>query len=101
MLGTDQNSKLVDGGIVAEAKIALTNLGNVLSAAGTSFGNVVKTTVLVSDLNDFATVNDIYKQFFKEPYPARVSYQVAKLPLGAKIEVDAIAIVGDLVTVES
>lgn len=101
MIGTGQDGKIVDGGIKEEAKVALTHLGNVLGAAGTSFEKVVKTTVLLADLNDFGVVNDIYKQYFNEPYPARVAYQVAKLPLGAKIEVDAIAIVGEMETVKS
>ncbi|XP_059481113.1 2-iminobutanoate/2-iminopropanoate deaminase [Neocloeon triangulifer] len=96
MVGTSDQGSLVEGGVSAEAKQALMHLGNVLQAAGSSFESVVKTTVLLADLNDFGVVNEIYKQYFKEPYPARMAYQVAKLPLGAKIEIDAIAIVGEV-----
>ncbi|XP_021935041.1 2-iminobutanoate/2-iminopropanoate deaminase isoform X2 [Zootermopsis nevadensis] len=82
VIGLDPSTnKLVDGDTVAQAKQAFINLKHILEAANSSYGNVVKTTVLFADINDFATVNDLYKQYFKEPYPARTAYQVAKLPL--------------------
>ncbi|XP_047112689.1 2-iminobutanoate/2-iminopropanoate deaminase-like [Schistocerca piceifrons] len=100
-IGVDKDTKkLADNGVVGQARAAFTNLGNILEAAGSSFGKVVKVTILLDDINDFAAVGDVYKEFFKEPYPARISYQAAKLPLAAKIEVDAIAVAGDMETIQ-
>ena len=79
-------------GSVAQAKQALTNLSNLLEAAGTSMANVVKTTVFLDNLDDFVTVNDIYATYFVEPFPARSAVEVAKLPKGALIEVEVIAV---------
>ncbi|XP_075405565.1 2-iminobutanoate/2-iminopropanoate deaminase [Tenrec ecaudatus] len=90
------NGQLVPGGVVEETKQALTNMGEILKAAGCDFTNVVKTTVLLADINDFATVNDIYKQYFKSSFPARAAYQVAALPKGARVEIEAIAIQGPI-----
>ena len=78
-------------GSVAQAKQALTNLSNLLEAAGTSMANVVKTTVFLDNMDDFTTVNGIYAEYFVEPYPARSAVEVAKLPKGALIEVEVIA----------
>lgn len=98
VLGLDPSTnKLVDGNTVAQAKQAFINMKNILEAANSSYDNVVKATVLLADINDFTEVNKIYKQYFKEPYPARTAYQVAKLPLDAKIEIEAIAVVGEIV----
>ncbi|CAH7118130.1 2-iminobutanoate/2-iminopropanoate deaminase [Phodopus roborovskii] len=94
-VGLDPSSgQLVPGGIVEEAKQALTNLGEILKAAGCDFTNVVKTTVLLADINDFGTVNEIYKMYFKSNLPARAAYQVAALPRGSRIEIEAIAVQG-------
>ena len=79
-------------GSVAQAKQALTNLSNLLEAAGTSMANVVKTTVFLDNMDDFVTVNDIYATYFVEPFPARSAVEVAKLPKGALIEVEVIAV---------
>nr|XP_055159366.1 2-iminobutanoate/2-iminopropanoate deaminase isoform X1 [Nyctereutes procyonoides] len=80
-LGMDPSSgQLVPGGVAEEAKQALTNMGEILKAAGCDFNNVVKTTVLLADINDFNTVNEVYKQYFKSSFPARAAYQVAALP---------------------
>ncbi|XP_071445137.1 2-iminobutanoate/2-iminopropanoate deaminase [Hetaerina americana] len=99
VVGLDKDTgKLVPGGTVAEAKQVLKTLGHILEAAGTNYGNVVKTTVLLNDMNDFSSVNEVYREYFKEPYPARVAYQVGKLPVGASVEIEAIAVVGNLVT---
>ena len=68
--------EIVSGGVVAEAKQALTNMGHILDAANCTFNNVVKTTVLLADMNDFAAVNDVYTKFFTANYPARAAYQV-------------------------
>jgi 2-iminobutanoate/2-iminopropanoate deaminase len=92
---------LVEGGIEAEARQCLTNIGNVLREAGLTYNNVVKTTVLLADINDFATLNKIYAEFFTTNYPARSTYQVAALPKGARVEIESIAIVGDLVEIPS
>ncbi|XP_001928988.1 2-iminobutanoate/2-iminopropanoate deaminase [Phacochoerus africanus] len=98
-IGMDPASgQLVPGGVVEEAKQALTNMGEILKAAGCDFTNVVKTTVLLADINDFSTVNDIYKQYFQGNFPARAAYQVAALPKGGRVEIEAIAIQGPLVT---
>uniref|UniRef100_A0A8C3WPP7 2-iminobutanoate/2-iminopropanoate deaminase n=1 Tax=Catagonus wagneri TaxID=51154 RepID=A0A8C3WPP7_9CETA len=98
-IGMDPASgQLVPGGVVEEAKQALTNMGEILKAAGCDFTNVVKTTVLLADINDFGTVNDIYKQYFQGSFPARAAYQVVALPKGGRVEIEAIAIQGPLVT---
>ena len=83
---------LVEGGVEAEARQALQNLGNILSAAGCNFASVVKTLVFLKDMNDFARVNAIYAEFFKENPPARSAVQVAALPKGAAVEIEAVAV---------
>jgi len=115
-LGLDTaTGALVPGGVEAEAKRALDNMGHILQAAGISYNNgkifqllsfylflillnlcgiVIKTTVLLADMNDFAKVNDIYRQYFSENYPARAAYQVAALPKGGRVEIEAVAVVG-------
>ncbi|XP_001506391.1 2-iminobutanoate/2-iminopropanoate deaminase isoform X1 [Ornithorhynchus anatinus] len=86
------NGQLVPGGVVEEAKQALSNMGEILKAADCDFSNVVKTTVLLADINDFNAVNEIYKQYFKSSFPARAAYQVAALPKGGRVEIEAIAV---------
>jgi 2-iminobutanoate/2-iminopropanoate deaminase len=85
--------KLVEGGIREQTRRALTNISGVLEAAGTSLDNVVKATVFLSDMANFAPMNEVYKEFFgsTEP-PARSTVQVAGLPLGALVEIDCVAI---------
>jgi len=85
------SGELVAGGTAAEAEQALSNLGEVLAAAGLGFADVVRTTVYLVDLADFATVNETYQRFVREPYPARSTVGVASLPKGARVEIDAIA----------
>ncbi|XP_063498958.1 2-iminobutanoate/2-iminopropanoate deaminase isoform X2 [Symphalangus syndactylus] len=98
-IGMDPSSgQLVSGGVAEEAKQALKNMGEILKAAGCDFTNVVKTTVLLADINDFSTVNEIYKQYFKSNFPARAAYQVAALPKGSRIEIEAVAVQGPLTT---
>ena len=93
-LGFDpQSGDLVSGGIEAETCQALTNLGNVLEAAGSSLDNVLKTTVFLRDINDFGRMNAIYAEFFKEDCPARSAFQVAALPKGGAVEIEAVACV--------
>jgi 2-iminobutanoate/2-iminopropanoate deaminase len=84
---------LAPGGIEAETRQALENIHAILEAAGTSMAQVVKTTVFLRDMNDFAQMNNIYAEFFVAPYPARSTIQVAALPKGGAIEIEAIAIV--------
>lgn len=82
---------LVEGGIEAQAHQAFQNVKNLVEAAGTSMANVVKVTVFMADMNDFATVNGIYAQYFSEPYPARSAVAVKSLPKGALLEVEVVA----------
>ncbi len=82
---------LVEGGIEAQAHQAFQNVKALVEAAGTSMANVVKVTVFMADMNDFATVNGIYAQYFSEPYPARSAVAVKSLPKGALLEVEVIA----------
>ena len=82
---------VVEGDIRAQAQQSLNNLKAILNAAGTNMGAVVKTTVFLADMNDFVAMNEVYAQFFQEPYPARSAVQVARLPKDAKVEIEAIA----------
>ena len=78
--------------VTDQAKQVLTNITNILAEAGLTMANVVKTSVFLSDLNDFAAVNEVYASFFAEPYPARSCVQVAAIPKGAKVEIETIAV---------
>ncbi|XP_073488125.1 2-iminobutanoate/2-iminopropanoate deaminase isoform X3 [Aquarana catesbeiana] len=101
-LGMDPASgQLVPGGVKSEAKQALVNMGEILKAAGCDYSNVVKTTVLLADINDFNDVNEVYKQFFKINHPARAAYQVAALPKGGRVEIEAVAVLGPITEVSS
>ncbi|XP_018577522.1 rutC family protein UK114-like [Anoplophora glabripennis] len=101
VLGMDKDTmKLVEGGIRAETRQALKNIGYILEAAGSSYENVIKNTVMLNDIKDYGTVNDIYKEFFKKDFPARSCYQVGKLPLGANIEIEVIAVAGNAKTIQ-
>jgi 2-iminobutanoate/2-iminopropanoate deaminase len=82
---------LVDGDVDAQTRRVMDNLAAVLAAAGLSFANVVRTTIYLVDMNDFASVNDVYGTYFREPYPARATVQVARLPKDARVEIDAVA----------
>ncbi|KOB63624.1 Ubiquitin fusion degradation protein 1-like protein [Operophtera brumata] len=101
VLGLDAEAQLVCGGAEAQTKQALVNLRHVLEAGGASMESVVKTTILLGDMNDFQVVNQVYAEFFRKDYPARATYQVAKLPMGAAVEIEAIALSGDLVVAEA
>lgn len=85
--------KMLDGDVAAQAEQVLQNLTAVLTAAGSSLDNVVKTTVFLNDMKDFATVNGVYARFFGQNPPARSAVQVAALPLGALVEIEAVALV--------
>ena len=82
---------LVDGDIQAQTRQCLENIAHILEAAHSSMDKVLKVSVLLADIEDFASVNDVYAEFFSEPYPARAAYAVAALPKGARIEIEAIA----------
>ena len=79
-------------GSVEQAKQAFTNLSNLLQAAGTSMDQVVKTTVFIKEMNDFAAINEVYAQFFTGEFPARSCVEVARLPKDVMLEIEAIAI---------
>ena len=78
-------------GIEAQTRRSLDNLGYILEEAGLGFDDVVKTTVLLDDIKNFGAMNAVYAEYFKSDKPARVCYEVAALPKGAKVEIDAIA----------
>jgi len=84
--------RLVEGDTVAEARQALENIDAVLKAAGSSLSKAVKVTVYLTDIDDFADVNALYTKYFTDKPPARSCVGIATLPLGAKVEIDAIAI---------
>jgi 2-iminobutanoate/2-iminopropanoate deaminase len=86
--------QMVEGGIEAQTERVMENLGAVLQAAGLGFEDVVKTTVYLADMADFAAVNEAYGRHFAKEPPARACIQVAALPKGARIEIDAIALAG-------
>lgn len=89
-----KTGEIVAGGVESQAKRVLENLSAVLEASGSSLKHVVKTTIYLADMNDFAAVNQVYAGFFDQPYPARSTVQAAALPKGARVEIDAIARVG-------
>jgi 2-iminobutanoate/2-iminopropanoate deaminase len=95
-LGIDRaTGELVAGGIEAETRQALQNIQNVVEAAGSSMSLVVKTTVFLRDMSDFTRMNVVYAGFFPEKPPARTTVQVAALPKGAAVEIEAIAVVAE------
>lgn len=79
-------------GSAAQAKQALTNLSNLLAAAGCGMGDVIKTTVFIKEMNDFGAINEVYQTFFDGAYPARSCVEVARLPKDVLIEIEAIAV---------
>lgn len=81
----------VEGGIKEQTRQSLTNAQNILKEAGLSLANVVKTTVFLADMNDFADMNSVYAEFFTQPYPARSAVAVKTLPKGALVEIECIA----------
>jgi 2-iminobutanoate/2-iminopropanoate deaminase len=94
-LGLDPSTgEFVAGDVAAQAEQSLRNLGAVLEAAGLTFGDVVKTTIFLADIADFATVNAVYGRFVTDPPPARSTVAVAALPKGGRVEIEAIARLG-------
>ena len=83
--------QMIAGDTATETRRVMDNLGALLKAAGLSFSDVIRTTIFLADLADFATVNEVYGSYFTSPAPARATVQVARLPKDARIEIDAIA----------
>ena len=90
-LGIDPTTGQLADGVEAQAERSLRNIQSVLDAAGLSFDDVVKTSIFLADVNDFAAVNAVYAKFMAEPPPARSTFGVGGLPKGARIEIEAIA----------
>ena len=91
-LGIDMETGKLAEGVEAQARASMRNVGEILKAAGASY-DVVKTTIFVKDLADFKTVNTVYAEFFDGVYPARSCVQVAALPMGGLVEIEAVAMV--------
>jgi 2-iminobutanoate/2-iminopropanoate deaminase len=83
--------QMIEGDVATQTRRVLDNVGALLLAADRSFADVVRTTIFLADMNDFASVNAVYAQYFSEPYPARATVQVARLPKDVRVEIDAIA----------
>jgi len=84
--------KIAEGGIKEQTEQVMKNIGAILKEAGYTFGDVVKSTCLLSDMDNFAAMNEVYGSYYKENPPARAAYGVVKLPLGALIEIETIAV---------
>ncbi len=93
-LGINPHTGALEEGIEAQTKRAMDNIGAILSQAGAGFEKIVKTTILLADINDFSKVNEVYAQYFSKDFPARATYAVAGLPRGARIEIEAVAYLG-------
>lgn len=91
-IAIDPKSGLVQGDIREQTQIALSNLDNILQSTNCSLDNVVKTTVFLADINDFDLMNKVYAEYFKGIPPARSAFEVANLPKGASVEIEAIAV---------
>lgn len=88
----DPKTGAMAGDVKAQAAQSLTNIKSILAEAGLGMSDVIKTTVFLSELDDFAAVNEVYASFFSEPYPARSCVQVAAIPKGARLEIECIAV---------
>ncbi len=88
-----KSGEVVAGGVVPQAEQALKNLSEVLAGAGAGLENVVKTTVFIKDMNDFAAINEVYKRFFTGSFPARSCVEVARLPKDVLIEIECVAVI--------
>ena len=92
-IGIDpKTGQMVEGGVEQQAEQVLKNLASVLEAAGSSMAHVVKATVFLADMNDYQIMNQIYRNHFKQDFPARSAVQVARLPANARIEIEAVAV---------
>ena len=90
----DPATGLIAEGVEAQAEQVFKNIANLLESAGSSISKVVKTTVFIKNMDDFAAINAVYGKYFTQPYPARAAFQVAALPKGAKVEIEAVAVKG-------
>lgn len=90
-LGIDQATGELAEGVVAQTEQAFRNIQHVLESDSLNLDNIVKVTVLLADINDFATVNEVYAKHFNEPYPARSAFAVKDIPKGARVEIEVIA----------
>jgi 2-iminobutanoate/2-iminopropanoate deaminase len=86
-----ETGQMIDGDVTAQTRRVMENLGAVLLAGGLSFAHVVRTTIFLADMNDFAAVNEVYGSYFTPPAPARATVQAARLPKDARVQIDAIA----------
>ncbi len=86
-----QTGEVLKAGIKEQTELVLSNISELLKTAGLGFKDVVKTTVFIKDMNDFAAVNEVYAQFFEAPYPARSCVEVARLPKDVGVEIEIIA----------
>jgi 2-iminobutanoate/2-iminopropanoate deaminase len=84
--------QVVEGDIAVQTRRVLDNMGALLQAGGAEFAHVAKTTIYLADMADFAIVNEIYATYFSQPYPARATVQVARLPRDVRVEIDALAV---------
>ena len=91
VIPVDPATGVIPEGVVAQAEQAISNLVNLVEASGSKVENVIKTTVFIKEMNDFAKINEVYAKYFKEPYPARSCVEVARLPKDVLIEIEAIA----------
>lgn len=91
-LGIDVKTGELGKDIESQTRFSLNNLKTILEDAGMNMDNIVKTTVLLSDINNFSAMNNIYNEYFNEPYPARAAFEVAALPKGGLVEIEAIAV---------
>jgi 2-iminobutanoate/2-iminopropanoate deaminase len=89
-----ETGQFVEGGVAEQTEQVMRNLTAVLKAAGTGLESVVKTTVFLADMNDFATMNEVYGRYFKENPPARATVEAARLPRDARVEIEVIALAG-------
>lgn len=86
-----QTSSIIDGGIKEQTEQVLKNIGAILNEAGLNYSNVVKSTCLLSDMDNFTAMNEVYAKYFTSEMPARAAYGVVKLPLGVLVEIECIA----------
>ena len=84
----------VHGGVEEQARRAMQNIENILKTSGMDFGAVIKTTILLADMNDFAAINSVYEEFLGDHKPARSAFQVAGIPKGGRVEIEAVAVAG-------
>jgi 2-iminobutanoate/2-iminopropanoate deaminase len=89
-----ETGTIVEGGIAEQTDMVLKNIGAILNAAGYSFADVVKSTVLLDSMDNFKAMNEVYGKYYQENPPARAAYQVVKLPLGVMVEIETIACKG-------